>query len=336
MVRLKDIAERASVSVMTVSKVMRDAADISAATKVRVRKIAEEMGYVPDSLAQGLRNRTTKCLGLVVPSITNPIFGRMVFALEEGCHANGYQLVLTQSLSDVQREELVIRRLISRRVDGIFIAPVYRLAPTATVYEELRKSAVHVVLLGPKAAFCDAFQNVESDDRTASYNVTQHLLSLGHRRIAFLMGPFASPVSQERLDGYKRALRDGGVQEDERLIFKAGSTIEEGSKAALQMLNEWEHATAVQCFNDLVAIGAAEVLLKQGFKIPEQISITGFGNTLISEYYKVPLTTVRQPKLSLGAAAIENMMGLIKATSPEPKRLAAELLVRDSTAKAAV
>lgn len=335
MVRLKDIAEKANVSVMTVSKVMRNAADISAATKARVRHIAEEMGYVPDSLAQGLRNRTTKCLGLVVPSITNPIFGRMVFALEEGCHANGYHLVLTQSLSDVEREEIVIRRLISRRVDGLFIAPVYRFAPTATVYEELKKSGLKVVILGPASQFCAAFPNVESEDRNGSYAVTQHLISLGHRRIAFLMGPSASPVSQERLEGYKRALRDAGIPEDEKLIFKAGSTIEEGSNATLQMLNEWDNATAVQCFNDLVAIGAAEVLLKQGFKIPEQISVAGFGNTLISEYYKIPLTTVRQPKLSLGRAAIDSMLALLKDKTPEPQRLTAELLIRQSCAKRA-
>src|SRR5687767_13061928 len=116
MVRLKDIAVRAGVSVMTVSKVLRDAPDISSATKARIKLLAEEMGYVPDSLAQGLRTRTTRTIGLVISAVTNPIFARAILAIEEQAHEFGYDLVLAHTLNDPSREENVIRRLLSRRV----------------------------------------------------------------------------------------------------------------------------------------------------------------------------------------------------------------------------
>src|SRR5215470_11861668 len=137
MVRLKDIALRAGVSVMTVSKVMRDAPDISVATKARVRQLAEEMGYVPDTNAQGLRTRTTKLLGLVISAATNPIFARVLMAIEEQAHEHGYEVTLAHTLNLAEREEVVIRRLLARRVDGLFVSPVYRLEPSAAIYDEL-------------------------------------------------------------------------------------------------------------------------------------------------------------------------------------------------------
>ena len=178
MVRLKDIAVRAGVSIMTVSKVLRDAPDISAATKARVRKLAEEMGYMPDLMAQSLRSRTTRVFGLMIPAATNPVFARIVLAIEECAHELGYDLILAQSLNDLEREARIIRRLLARRVDGMFLSPVYRLDPTAEVYEELARRGTPVVLLGQRAPFCSQFVNVESDDAAASLSATRHLLQL--------------------------------------------------------------------------------------------------------------------------------------------------------------
>jgi DNA-binding LacI/PurR family transcriptional regulator len=332
MIRLKDIAEKAGVSIMTVYKVLRDAPDISPTTKTRVRQLAEEMGYMPDSVAQGLRTRTSKLFGLVIPATTNPIYARVVMAIEEQAHERGYDIILAQTLNMPEREEHVVRRLLSRRVDGVFIAPVYRLDPKAPIYEELLRRATPTVLLGHRAPFCDRFVSVETDDSGASYIATKHLLELGHKRIAFFTGPPASPSSHERLEGYRRALREAQIEPDDGLIFNAGSTTEEGERTALQMLNEAPKATAVQTANDLVAIGAATVFLSQGLRIPQDLSLVGFGNILVSEYFRVPLTTIRQPKLRLGAAAMETMARLIRGERPENKRLRTELVVRQSSA----
>src|SRR5439155_12488891 len=121
----------------------------------------------------------------------------------EQAHALGYDLLLAHSLNIAEREETVIRRLLSRRVDGLFIAPVYRLEPTAAIYDELLRRGTPTVLLGHRAPFCEKFANVETDDLGGSYAATRHLLSLGHRRIAFFAGQPAAPSSQERLEGYR-------------------------------------------------------------------------------------------------------------------------------------
>jgi DNA-binding LacI/PurR family transcriptional regulator len=332
MVRLKDIAAQAGVSVMTVSKSLRGASDISAQTKARIKLLAQQMGYMPDSMAQGLRNRSTKLLGLVLSSVTNPIFARTVAAIEEGAHEWGHDLILAHSLGSPEREEACIRRLLSRRVDGLFIFPVYRLSPAAPIYEELWQRQTPTVILGQRAPFCSQFFNVETDDQAGSYLVTKHLLELGHKRIAFLTGTSGSPWAQEQLDGYRRALREAAIESDDRLVFTAGASVEDGEKAAVQMINESAKMTAIQAATDLVAMGAANVFLNQGVKIPEELSVAGFGNIFTSQYFRVPLTTVRQPKLRLGVAAIDMMQRLRRGEKPEPKRLTAEIVIRASTA----
>src|SRR3954471_11714869 len=332
MVRLEDITLRAGVSVMTVSKVLRDAPDISAATKARVRLLSQQMGYMPDTIAQGLRNRTTKLFGLVISATTNPVFARTVMAIEEQAYELGYDVVLCQSLNMPEREERVVRRLLSRRVDGLFLTPVYRLDPSVPLYDELLRRGTPTVLLGHRAPFCNKFVNVETDDLSGSYAAAKHLIDLGHKRIAFFTGPPAAPSSQERLEGHRKAMREAQIEVDDKLVFNAGSTTEEGEKAALQFLQEAPKATAVQASGDMVAIGAATIFLNQGLRIPEDLSIVGFGNILLSEHFRVPLTTVRQAKLRLGAAAMESMVRLLRGERPETRRLAAELVIRKSTA----
>lgn len=332
MVRLKDIAERAGVTMMTVSKVMHDAPDISATTKARVRALAEEMGYMPNVMARSLRTRTTQLLGVVIPAATNPIFSRTLLAIEQRAHELGYDLILAHSLGEPEREAAVLRRLLARHVDGLLISPVYRLAPNAPIYDELRKRGTKVVLLGHGAPFCSQYPSVEPDDVEASKAITQHLIGLGHRRIAFFAGPSVSPGYRERLEGYRAALREAGLEIDDRLVFDSGATIEGGEQAAAQLLQESARPTALQAINDLVAIGAANHLLNQGLRIPADISVAGFGNILAAEYFRVPLTTARQPKMRLGNAAVDLLVKLIRGEAVQSVRLPAGLVIRQSTA----
>ena len=332
MVRLKDIAQLAGVSVMTVSKALRDEPDVSTATKAKIKQLAQQTGYVPDCSAQGLRTKTTKLFGLVIPAPTNPVYARIVFAIEERAHELGYDLLIAHTLNQPDREDLALRRFLSRRVDGLFITPVYRFEAEARIYQEITIRKVPAVLLGPPAPFCKNFPAIEIEELAASYNVTKHLIQLGHKKIAYLTGPPATPWAHECFEGYRRALREAGIEVDDRMVFAAGNTIEDGIKATLQMLNEDCHPTAVQAVSDLVAIGCAETLLAQGFKIPADVSLAGFGNILPAEFYRVPLTTVRQPKYRLGIAAMEAMKSLLRGEQIQPKRLSAEIVERKSTA----
>lgn len=332
MIRLKDIALRAGVSVMTVSKALRNAKDISATTRARIELIAKELGYTPDIAARGLRSRTTQLFGVVISSLTNPIYARILLAIEQHAHELGYEVIFAHSLNQPEREAACIRRLIGRRVDGLFISPVYRMEPTAPAYEQLFAQGTPTVILGHCAPFCSQFVSVETDDISASFAMTQHLIKLGHRRIAFFTGRSGAPWSSERIEGYRRALRQANIEEDDKLVFPGGSTVEEGANAALQMISEAPEVTAVQAVNDLIAIGAAETFLSQGLRIPEDISVAGYGNILTSEHFRVPLTTVRQPKFRLGEAAMEMMIALRQGRRPETRRLPAELVLRQSTA----
>ena len=332
MVRLKDIAQIAGVSVMTVSKALRDAPDISATTRGRLKALAQQMGYVPDTMAQGLRTRRTRLLGLVISTMINPIFARILLALVERVHEMGYDLMVAHTHNDTDREEACIRRMLSRRVDGLFLYPVYRLAPSAAVYEDLRRSGTPVVVLGHLAPFCQGFACVENDDVEASEILTRHLLELGHRRIAFLAGPQHAPWAQERFDGYRQALREAGLEVDDHLVFNAGRAIEDGARAAAQFLAERPDATAIQAVNDLVAVGAGNCLLDAGLRIPEDISLVGYGNILTSEYFRVPLTTVRQAKFRLGQAAMDTLVKLMAGERPEVTRLPGQIIIRSSTA----
>jgi LacI family transcriptional regulator len=172
---------------------------------------------------------------------------------------------------------------------------------------------------------------VEGDDLLGGYAAAQHLLKLGHKRIAFLSGPSATPWTQERFEGYRRALREFGLDVDDKLLFQAGRSVEEGQAAALQIINEAPDITAIQAVNDTVAVGLVETLTKQGIRVPEDISVVGFGNILLSRLSRVPLTTIRQPKYRLGVAAVELMQQLLQGKRPEPRRLTADLLVRNSS-----
>jgi LacI family transcriptional regulator len=331
MIRLKDISAQAGVSVMTVSKALRDEPDVGAETKTRIKLLAQQLGYVPDSSAQSMRNRHTKLLGLTVSSLVNPEVVRMASAIEGRAYELGYELLVAQTLNIPEREEACIRRFLSRRVDGLFLSPVYRLATEARIYQELVTRRMPTVLLDHAAPFCSQFVAIETEDLLASYAATQHLLKLGHRRIAFLTGLQPAPWSQERFEGYRRALREAGLDVDDKLVFQAGQAVEDGAKAACQMINESSDATAVQAVNDMVAIGCAGTFSQQGLKIPEDISLVGFGNIMAGEHFRVPLTTMNLPKFQQGAAAVDAMQQFLRGQRPGARRLEAELIVRAST-----
>ena len=317
---------------MTVSKALRDAADISGTTKTRIKLMAQHMGYVPNATAQGLRSRHTRLIGLVIPNLANPIFGRMVLAVEDRAHEAGYEVIISQSQNIPEREDSCLLRLLSRRVDGLLISPIYRPNSSVRAFQELHRSGTPAVILGPVAPFCSQFLHVEGEEGEGSQRMTRHLLEVGHRRIAFLCGPSLAPWAQARLEGYRQGLRAAGLDVDDNLIFPAGATVEDGMKAGLQLIGESCDATALQAVNDMVAIGCGEALLGQGLNIPRDFSLAGYGNIFTAEHFRVPLTTVRQPKHRLGAAAMELLLQRLAGGQPQSIRLTASLAIRASTA----
>ena len=226
MVRLKDIAAQAGVSVMTVSKSLRGASDISAETKTRVKVLAQQMGYMPDSMAQGLRNRTTKLLGLILSTVANPDFCPHRLGHRRRRARVGLRSDPGPFLEHPRtRRSLHPPPALAPRGRTFYFPGLPAFADRADLRGTVAR-ATPTVILGQRAPFCAQFFNVETDDLTGSYLMTRHLLELGHKKIAFLSGPSGAPWAQERLEGYRRALREADIEPDDRLIFTAGATHE--------------------------------------------------------------------------------------------------------------
>jgi DNA-binding LacI/PurR family transcriptional regulator len=257
MVRLVDIAEKVGVSVMTVSKALRDQPDVSAKTRGRIKAAAKEMGYVPDSSAQSLRTRATKLFGLVIPSTTNPVFARMVFALEERAQELGYDLLLCHTQNKPEREEFCIRRLLARRVDGIFVTPRLSHGNDARIYRDLLASKTPTVLLGRLAAFCSQFVSVSTDELAASYAITQHLLELGHRRIAYFTGPLPAIWAQERYEGFAARTAKPGWMWMTRWSSTRAARLKMATRPRCSLPTRNVTPPPSRRANDLIAIGCA-------------------------------------------------------------------------------
>lgn len=331
-IRLKDIAERVGFSVMTVSRVMRDAPNISAQTRRRVQRVARELGYVPDAAARGLRLRNTHLLGLVLPDLGDPACAAMAAALEAASAPVGYDLAMACSHGSEESEETRIARLMGRRVEGLFLAPLPRARTVGGVYRQLVEQQMRVVVLGPKPEHLEGFPSVSVDDRAGVALGTQCLLDLGHQRIAFLAGPTLSPVARARLQGYRDALRSRGIKVRDELIFGAGTTVPDGLAAARQLLAERPEFTAIMAVNDPVAVGAARALAEAGLKVPEQVSLIGYGNHPCSEFCGSPLTTVDTDVAGQATAAAELMTDLVEGRQGRDEVLEPRLIQRSSCA----
>jgi DNA-binding LacI/PurR family transcriptional regulator len=333
---LKEMAVSLNLSVMAVSKALRDAPDISASTKARVQAEARRRNYIPNRAAQNLRLRRTGLIGLVVPQINHTYYSHLVWGAERQAEALDLQLLLGSSLDRAENEMREVQKLIARQVEALLLVPAVRWQHRLATLELLRASGIPTVLLDAYPAGAEKFSSVSwvvSDDARGGQLATEHLLELGHREILFLAGPNGSSSSAGRFSGHQRALAAAGVAYSDERVFLADKDIDSGRKAISQALSEKVAFSAIVAFNDSVAIGAAEALAQQGFRVPEDVSIVGFGDGLLATYYRVPLTTVRVPQTEIGETAVRLALELQKGKTVQPRSLPVEIIVRASTAR---
>ena len=334
MATLKDLASTLNLSTMAVSKALRDAPDISVATKARVLAEAKRRHYVPNRAAQNLRLRRTGLVGVVVPQINHTFYSNIVWGIEQQAEPLGLQVVLAHSLDQPERELREVQKLIARQVEVLLLVPAVRWQNRLATLELLRASRTPAVLLENYPAGAENFPLASwavCDDRHGGQMATAHLLELGHRDILFLAGPNGASASAGRFTGYQRALADAGVEYANARVFLAARDIESGRAAMMQALSEKVPFTGVVAHNDSVALGAMDALLRQGYRIPEDVSVVGFGDGLLAEHFRVPLTTVRVPKAEMGAAALRLALDLQAGKPVEPRSLPVEIIVRGST-----
>jgi DNA-binding LacI/PurR family transcriptional regulator len=327
---IKDIARLAHVSHPTVSRALQNSPLVNPRTAERIRRIAEQAGYRASAVARGLVTRRTKTIGLVVTTIADPFISEVFSGIEREAHDRGYCVFLAESNADPQREKEVVRTFAERRVDGIIVTS----SRVGALYLPLlAEMMVPIVLVNDQhhGAFVHSVMIRNQEGSRAAAN---HLIGLGHRRIAYLGDKFGYQSDAERYAGYMKALEAEGIRHTLELVVYGDGKPEGGLRAMDQLLALPIPPTAVCCYNDLSALGTMRSISLRGLRVPEDISVTGFDDLFFASYTQPPLTTVRQPMRRMGQLAMESLFKLMSGDESEIRiKVDAELIVRESTAR---
>ena len=326
---IRDVAVRAGVSVTTVSHALNGTRFVSAAARAKVEEAAHALGYVPSEVARGLKHNTTRTLGMLVPSNSNPYFAEIIRGVEHGCYAAGYSLLLCNSNDDPERQADHLRVLAERRVDGIVLVAS---GDDAQIVEHCRGLRLPLVLLDREIDGIAA-DLIEVDHAAGGELATAHLLELGHARVACIGGPANLLPSRQREAGWRRALAKAAVEPAPEELVRGDFGPQGGAAAMHALLRSARPPTAVFVCNDLMAIGALHAARDEGVRVPEGLSVVGFDDIELAAYTWPPLTTVAQPKEAIGTGAAALLLERIRAGRTELARevLRPELRVRGST-----
>lgn len=325
-VTIADVAERAGVSIATVSKVLNDRWGVAAATSDHVRGVIAELGYVPGLGASSLRGQRTKVLGVLVTEI-EPYSAELLKGISRAVLDAGYELLV--HVGGEHRIEHDWDRRSAARLGGALVDGLVVVTPTGA---DLRVP-IPCVAVDPHTLTSDSVPSVASDGRAGAMLATEHLLELGHRRIAFLGGRPGLESSQQRERGFRAAMRSAAAAVDESLVEVGNYRAESSAEPARRLLDRAAPPTAVVAANDLSAIEVVVVARELGLPVPAELSVVGFDDVPDAAACDPPLTTVAQPMQQLGTAAVRTLLAMLRG---EPhrlrRRLATELVVRASTA----
>jgi LacI family transcriptional regulator len=332
-VRMKDIAEDLGLSVITVSKALRNRPDISASTRLRVLRRSEELNYRPNLSARALVTGRTNMMGLVIPDLAHAFFSELARGLAGVLRNAGITLLIASSEQHADLEKQIIDQFIARRVDALLIAST-QLEPQT--FQQLKAEGIPHILLDRKF---DGFPShfVGVNDEYLGYLATKHLIDIGCRRIAHISTVKLSQVAG-RLSGYKRALAEHGLSLGPEFVNSTTSVDgigpAAGHTAAKELLRLTPRPDAIFCYNDLVAMGAMQAILEEGLRIPADLALIGCGNVYLADYAQVPLSSVDQQSTAIGVRAGQLAVDLVTAQKnlrPKTILLEPKLIQRAST-----
>ena len=317
---IKEVARLAGVSPSTVSRVISDSSRISDETKKNVRDIMEELGYHPNAIARSLVSKSTSTIGIVMPQSTeraflNPFFPQALSGISAATHENDYCILMSTGNSEEEQLESIRNIVMGGRVDGVII--MYSSVDNLTL-ETIKKLRIPVAIIG-KPLRAEGILYVDNDNVDAAYKVTQALIKNGHKKIGFMSGSFKFVVSLDRLDGFRNALIDNGLEFDRRYITESEFLREEGRKSMEKLLTLEERPTAVVVTDDVMAFGAIDAIKNAGLKIPEDIEIISFNNIPVAEFSNPSLTSVDIDAYSLGYEAGKLVIEKVKNTAEKDK-----------------
>lgn len=288
MATMRDVARRAAVAPMTVSRVLNDPGSVAPKTRVRVEQAIHDLKYVPNMIGQGLRHQRTMTLALLVSDITNPFAIQQITAVSDAARAAGYTVIFAHTQADPAEEMRQLRSMIERRVDGIILSPV-RNGPEPVDF--VQQAGCEIVVIGYRMPENDV-DAVRCDSRSAAAELTEHLLLLGHRRISMLSGQREIVTAVDRADGYRDAMDAAGLPVD---IRYGDFTIASGYAMAEGVLDAPSGPTALVTANNFIAIGAARRASERGATIPDDLSIVTFDNARTEIVHDPFFTGIVQP-----------------------------------------
>jgi LacI family transcriptional regulator/LacI family repressor for deo operon, udp, cdd, tsx, nupC, and nupG len=330
MATLEDVAERAGVSISTVSRVINRPEKVNPRTRAQVEEVITALKYRPSRVAQRLRNKEghAQLIGLIIPDIQNPFYSEIVRGAEDVAYAQDSAIILCNSDETPSREQFYLDVLKSESADGVLLPPLYNDGSLALDLEQLSLPLVCF----DRRITGDPVDTVVVNNRYGAMAMTRHLIRLGHERIGLICGPASLSTSTERALGYRDALEDAGCTVDEDLIVMDAPHRESGYTRAGELLRRDPTPTALFAANNQLALGAIEYAREHGYCIPEDLAVVGFDDAPWAKLLDPPLTTVRQPAYEMGSRATELLFKRIEAPdrSPALVTLRPELTIRRS------
>jgi LacI family transcriptional regulator len=330
MTTLNDVARRAGVSTMTVSRVINESGYISQDARTRVNEAIAELGYMPNALARQLRSKQTKTIALVVTDICNPFFTTIASGVEDTARARGYAVMFCNTYESEAEEAAYARVLIERRVDGVLLVPA---GGASSSVQLLRQHRMPTIILDRHVLNVEV-DEVRGDSRAGAYDAVRHLTALGHRRIAILTGPEGVSTSAERVAGYRDALKEACPSGSCGQVIFGEFNESSGYSMTRQILQTEPRPTAIFAGNNFIAFGALRAVREANLTIPEDLSIVVFDDLPAGWVLDPFLTVMAQPAYEIGKQAADLLFQRLAGEVSGPPRttvLPSELIIRRST-----
>src|SRR5882757_2437934 len=328
-VTIVDVARRAGVSKSTVSLVLSGSELVAEATRLRVNEAMQALGYVYHRGAASLRAASSDLVGMIMGDLKNPFFAELTAGIEDALFQRGFTPILANTNEDPARQAQVLRAMREHNVAGIIMSPA-RGTDTWTLAQQWPFHVPAVITM--RRMIGSSLPYIGPDNRKGERAAVEHLLKLGHRRIAFIGGAATMPTQQDRVSGWRDALNGWGLAADEALIYEAPPTRDGGRAAIERALDSPQPATAFACYNDVVAMGATRALTLRGIAVGRDFAVVGFDDIAEAEHNAPPLTTVSADTRWMGARAARSLLGLIDGADPSAMSFMGEthLVIRES------
>jgi DNA-binding LacI/PurR family transcriptional regulator len=325
---IRTVAERANVSIATVSRTINHVPTVNAKMAKRVWEAIRELNYFPNTQARALVSGRTRLLGLIVSEITNPFFPELIQGFEDIAVENGYEILVSSTNYDPQRMSLCIRRMLERKAEGVAVMTFGIEEP---LLDQLAERNIPLVFVdqGPDRP---GISLLKVDYHHGIRQGVQHLAALGHRNIAFISGPMRLHSAQSRLSAFSKSLTECGIAINQEWIVEGDHTLEGGIVAAEKLLGGPRLPTAVVCSNDLTAIGVLHKVYRAGLRVPDDLSIIGFDDIHMARVTIPPLTSVQMSRTELARAAVNALRAHVEDATPHREyKIDTRLVVREST-----